>query len=1478
MKKNIKIQCIAFLSIWIFYFTSVSGSAIETNATMNPESHVEKETINQKLSASPVRFLENMGQMTDTDHKPVPFVLFKVSAPGMDVYLTEKGLTYVFVKIEEGHEKDRSIMQTGQEKKEKKIEMSWVNLHLSGASIKRDNIIKTGESVQDFNYFYGHCPDGIYGVKEYEGITVKDVYPGIDWVLYGSNKTGMKYDFVVHPGADPNLVKLIYESEKPLNMDLEGNLHLQTPLGKLTEEAPYCYLQESRLEIPSLYNIRTLDDHHTEVTFQLSPLNREEGVENLKSKVQTLIIDPQLVWATLYGGISFEGVKGTAVDNEGNITAVGYVGGPGFPFQHWGTYNQIVYGGAEHDGFIMRFTNTGILTWATYYGGLLPELAFSVACDAAGNIYVTGWTASPDFPLQNRAGAYNSANGGIFILCFTNTGIRTWATRYGTGEDGGNSISCDGTGNVYVTGYTTSAYFPTQYRAGAYNQTSHGGNDDAIILRFTIMGVLDWATYFGGRGWEEGRSIAFDGSNNVYIAGVTGSLDFPIQPRIGAYNQANLGGGEDAFILRFTSGGTLTWSTYYGDSGGEKANSIACDRSGNVYITGDVVGNRIPTQPWVGAYNQNVFGGGFRDIFILRFTNTGVLSWATFYGGSGDDWNKDANNNLAIDNCGNVYVSFTTRSTNLFTFGNSGCGQYYDPSHNGDNDIFLIKFSNAGAVLWATYFGGNAKEYRQPIALDNNGNLFASGEFFQSSVGTTNTYPLTDPGGGAYFDSIPSGLDESFFAKFVPVYTVSQSQINSTNCLCNGSASVDILTCDATTLLWSTGATTNSITDLCPGTYSVVISTYCRNDTTISFTISGSIAPALTTNTTGPSCNGDNNGSATVNATDGTPPYTYLWETGGTSATENNLAAGTYQVRVTDASNCMDSIIATVIEPSILSVVVNNVKDVCNGIDDGSIDIGVSGGTPVYSYNWSNGATTEDAGNLPAGTYKCIVTDINDCKDSITATVTAPPALEVVIDSLTHVYCGGGNDGSVYISVAGGTPPYGYTWSNGASSEDINNLTAGNYSIIVNDAKGCSVSIDTTLTEPPTIVISFDAVHLLCNNDSNGIATANVTGGYPPYTYRWSSLGSSDATVTNLKAGTYEVLVTDSIDCEQTAIVTINEPAPLVVTLPQDVSLCEGDSIILDATVTGGISPYTYSWDPGGMNNSSITVSPSNTTTYRISVTDANNCIAAPDSVTVTFNALPVVFFTADPESGCAPLCVLFNNTTPNTATANWSFGNGNSGTGSAITNCYTDPGVYSVALTVTDGNGCTNSLSAPDLIEVFPSPVAHFTMTPPQVAPMSTPVLFKDQSIGANHWLWNFGDGVNTTSILKYPIFVYGESGSYTVSLIVTNNDGCTDTTSHTIIIEPVFSIYIPNAFTPDGDGINDSFIPQGAEFIDFEMEIYNRWGEKIYYTANIDRAWDGKSKSGNEIQEGVYVYKIWVKDFKDEIHYYVGNVTLIK
>ena len=556
---------------------------------------------------------------------------------------------------------------------------------------------------------------------------------------------------------------------------------------------------------------------------------------------------------------------------------------------------------------------------------------------------------------------------------------------------------------------------------------------------------------------------------------------------------------------------------------------------------------------------------------------------------------------------------------------------------------------------------------------------------------------------------------------------------------------------------------------------------------------------------------------------------------------------------------------------------------------------GTIGGDAHYVTWQTTGSGTFDDDTLLIATYTPSVDDITTgsaeliitafdsaytCSISDTMILTIRNKFNITFGQ-QNVSCFGGADGQIIVNVSGGDIPYAYSWSPAVSSNDTAaNLSAGIYDFTVSDSEGCSHSQTFTITDPESITATIESINVSCNGGSDGAAIINVSGGTAPYTYTWfPSVGNGNA-ASNLGAGAYNIIISDINNCIDTFNLTITEPDPLAFNTSGDTVICLGEYVVLTATANGGISPYSFTWDPGAFNASSITVSPEETSIYTASVTDANGCKAESAPITVTVHHLPVVSFTADPESGCAPLCVLFNNKTPDTDIVTWSFGDGQTGIGTSITHCYTDPGTYTVALVVASDKGCIDTLFAPGLIKVFPNPVADFSTTPPHSAAVSSPVLFNDQSTGATHWFWNFGspEGNNSTSTLKDPTFSYVIIGTYTVSLHVTSDKGCTDSISHTIIIEPEFTLYIPNAFTPDNDGVNDFFAPKGAEFSDFEMEIFNRWGERIYHTTDIDRPWNGRTNNENEIQQGVYVYKIRVKDFKDEIHYYVGNVTLIK
>ncbi len=360
------------------------------------------------------------------------------------------------------------------------------------------------------------------------------------------------------------------------------------------------------------------------------------------------------------------------------------------------------------------------------------------------------------------------------------------------------------------------------------------------------------------------------------------------------------------------------------------------------------------------------------------------------------------------------------------------------------------------------------------------------------------------------------------------------ASISSTNVSCNGGSngSAVVIASGGTapyTYLWNTGGSNASNTNLSAGTYTVVITDAKGCTTSSSVTITEPAALTATTNKTDVSCNGGNDGSASVNVAGGTAPYSYSWTSGSQTSTSSNLSAGTYHVIITDANGCILSKCVIVAEPTALTASVSSTNVSCNGGNNGSASITATGGTAPYSYNWSNVVTSASNNNLIAGSYSVTVTDANGCSYSTSVTITEPALLTLATTS-SNVLCNGGSDGSASVTANGGTAPYTYAWSNLALTASATNLSAGTYSVIVTDANNCSATASVTVNQPTALTLSFTTLNVSCNGGNNGSATAYVNGGTSPYTYAWSN-GGSTATNNNLIAGTYTVTITDANGC-----------------------------------------------------------------------------------------------------------------------------------------------------------------------------------------------------------------------------------------------------------------------------------------------------------------------------------------------------------
>jgi len=290
------------------------------------------------------------------------------------------------------------------------------------------------------------------------------------------------------------------------------------------------------------------------------------------------------------------------------------------------------------------------------------------------------------------------------------------------------------------------------------------------------------------------------------------------------------------------------------------------------------------------------------------------------------------------------------------------------------------------------------------------------------------------------------------------------------------------------------------------------------------------------------------------------------------------IPAGTYTVTITDANGCIGTITVTISQPVALAVTETHQNTKCNGASDGKINLGVSGGTAPYSYSWNNGAYTSNINSLIAGTYTVLVTDANGCTGTITVTISQPAVLAVA-ETHQDVKCNGASDGKINLSVSGGTAPYSYSWSNGASTNNISSLAAGSYTVLVTDANGCTSVKSITISQPAALLVTETHEDVKCFGTANGKITLNVTGGSAPYVYAWSN-GSAEANLSGLSAGSYKVTVTDANGCSAVKEIGIIQPSLLTASLKIRNTVCkDSPDGNIDVTISGGIAPYTFIWN-----------------------------------------------------------------------------------------------------------------------------------------------------------------------------------------------------------------------------------------------------------------------------------------------------------
>ncbi|MEO5642774.1 MAG: PKD domain-containing protein [Bacteroidia bacterium] len=690
---------------------------------------------------------------------------------------------------------------------------------------------------------------------------------------------------------------------------------------------------------------------------------------------------------------------------------------------------------------------------------------------------------------------------------------------------------------------------------------------------------------------------------------------------------------------------------------------------------------------------------------------------------------------------------------------------------------------------------------------------------------------------------------------------------------------------------WNTTPVQNTTiaTGLSAGLYTVTVTDANACTATAVVTITEPPALTISSSTTDVGCFGNATGTASVIVNGGSPGYSYSWNTSPVQVTANAAAivAGSYTCTVTDNNGCIITQSVTITEPPQLTIAVAGFNVTCFSACNGQLVVIPNGGTPNYAFSWSTGCNMPSCNNICAGTYTVDVTDANGCLVSASTSVTEPPAI-VINTSSVDAHCNLA-DGSASAIANGGTGALGFQWISGPATANYNNIPANTYSVIVTDANGCSDTATAIVNNLNGVTSTLTSVtNLTCFNSNDGAIVTGTAGGNSPYGYSWSAPAvSATGSAASLPAGTYTLTVTDANGCTATVTTTVTEPAAVTITANSNpTAVCAGTGVQLTAIGGGGTPAYSFAWSPGPLAGNTQNIVPAATTTYTAYVVDANGC-SDSTTVLVTVNPLPVSLFTADDLDGCAPLCVNFSDLSSIAApgiiaSGAWDFGDGSPlALLQDTAHCYNTPGSYNVTLNLITTDGCTATLTLPSYITIFANPVAAFGASPQPASILNPLITFTDSSQGAASWSWSFGDLTNASSVLQNPTFTYPDPTCYQVVLAIASSDGCVDTTSRVICINPDVTIYVPNAFTPNDDGVNDIFYPAqiGIDPDEYEMWIFDRWGNMIFYTNDLAKGWDGHVRgASNVIQIDTYVWKIKAKDVLGSKHNIQGKVSIVK
>lgn len=1417
-------------------------------------------------------FIENKGQFDIHENEYTGNIHYAVDFGFTRIYFGDKGVSYYFHEVKKKSKEERAeIMNapaktfTDHKQKEKlagkflikddQVNMAWIDpnskLEIRGVNEASDyhSYTYTNKSgvIESINY-----------IKGFEKIIYKNIYPNIDIEYKVHPISGVKYAFIVHPGADPNDIRMMFDRD----FDLTANeVHINTLFGDIIDHAPLTFYQSN-------------EEQYIGSSFVVKDNNLAFTLENYDSN-RTVVIDP---WTQTPNdpNSNWDCAWELDVDAAGNVYVIQGIS----PMR------------------LLKYNSAGTLQWTHNTPYDTTAWLGTMATDDAGNTYVTNGT---DYMIQkvdvngNLVWNNPSPSGGQISTEFWNISFNCDQTKLIVGGTGGN-LNIHGkiyeidmnsgniTNELQVTAAGNLFSIPPSIQEVRAMSSAPNGKYYFLTLdtigymsdNFTLCpaGSISLLEDNQGIGW--GYKCEDWRYNNTGIKAIRADANFVYVNKGNELQKRSL--SNFSVISSVTIPGGVLQSVFLGGNQSHNA-GIDIDDCGNIYV-----GSTNGVYKFDSGLNQLASYPTSFKVWDVRVSANGDIVACGGTGTSSDSNRSGGVQSFAAAACAPIALTCcnatvcvpqdvcqsdppitltpaqaggTWSGTGVDALGN------FDPAVTGPGSFDITYTLACGSETITIIVDPCAT---LTICEESNGDLTVSGGngTYTWSEGTITPVatPITTE---QECIDCPSGTPQ-----YVPIFNIY------TGC--------DIDTCYTVDTVWTQYST--GITTPAPSSYPIMV--VDGNGTTIQIDSAGQISPCTAnpcagvtinmniTTQTDVTCYGGNDGTAIVDATGGTAPYTYIWNPGNLSgSSQTGLSAGTYSISIQDNAGCIGNGSVTINEPSELVASATSTDATC-GASDGTATGTATGGTGSYTYNWApSGGTNAVANSLAPGTYTVTVTDQVGCTDTAQAIVSTSNGPTISLDNSTDVNCFGGSDGTATVSATGGSGGYTYDWSPGSlTGASQTALSAGTYTVTVTDGSGCTDITTVDILEPTQIQLGTSNIVPANCGASDGSATVDATGGTGAYTYTWTPNVGTSATANNIAGGSYTVDVEDANGCVESITFTVpNAGGPTVSVINVTDASCFGTSDG-SATIqaTGGASPYTYNWTPSGGTDSTATGLAAGS--YTVTVTDGSGCIGT-ETVTVNEPTEIVISETITDENCGQMDGAISVNATGGSGNYTYAW-TPNGETTSSVTGL--TGGSYGV--TVTDDSGCTSTGSY-TVNQVGSIPVT----ASPQTSTITAGESVQLNATGAVDYIWSPAGGLSCVNCPN-PI----ASPTITTTYIVTGTDasGCSGTDTVTIFVTiDCADLFIPNIFSPNASGpnANENLCVFGNCISTLAFKIYDRWGELVFETETPynpsmsvnEICWDGTFR-GKEVQSGVYVYTLYAEMFNGDVVEESGNITVVR